>query len=119
MIIIDTSVWIDHFRVRSDVLSNLLEEGSGLIHPFVLGELACGNLRNRAAILGDLNELPRAATADRLEVLTLLDERKLYGTGIGWVDAHLVASAVIGNAKLWTSDAALLRAAQAAGVAFR
>jgi predicted nucleic acid-binding protein len=119
MILIDTSVWIGHFRSRSAVLEELLAGESALIHPFVIGELACGNFRNRAAILGDLRELPHAIAAGDLEVLALIDERRLYGTGIGWIDAHLIASTLITEAKLWTADGSLSRAARAVGIAFR
>jgi predicted nucleic acid-binding protein len=119
MILVDTSVWIDHFRSRSEELAELLETESALIHPFVIGELACGNLQNRNTILADLNELPRVVAAEHLDVLTCIDERKLFGTGIGWVDAHLIASALITGAKLWTADGALNRAARSAGIAFR
>lgn len=109
MVLVDTSVWIEHFRKGHAGLAALLNQASVLMHPFVLGELACGNLQKRARILGDLAELPRALAAIDEEVLQLIEERKLWGCGIGWVDAHLVASALLSNCRLWTLDERLNR----------
>ncbi|MGH9446552.1 MAG: type II toxin-antitoxin system VapC family toxin, partial [Terriglobia bacterium] len=110
-------VWIAHFRKGSPNLSELLSNGLALVHPFVVGELACGNLTNRPPILGDLGELPSAASATHGEVMRLIEARKLWGHGIGWIDAHLLASALLSSCHLWTLDQRLLRAAAAAGVA--
>ena len=109
MILVDTSVWVDHLRRDNRALSNLLLEGRVLCHPFVIGELACGNMRARSTILEHLSFLPRAPVADDREVLSLIERRKLWGTGIGWVDAHLLASAVLAQSALWTQDRTLAK----------
>ena len=111
MILVDTSVWIDHFRVANASLADLLTEGVVLTHPFVLGEVACGNLSKRSPILRDLAALPVAAVADHEDVMRLVTVRKLWGKGIGWIDAHLLASTLLSGSTLWTHDEALQRAA--------
>jgi hypothetical protein len=116
MILVDTSVWIAHFRKGRTGLAELLSEALVLVHPFVVGELACGDLRNRARILSDLEALPSAVSATHEEVMRLIEDRKLWGLGIGWIDGHLLASALLSNCQLWTLDARLARAAAAAGV---
>jgi predicted nucleic acid-binding protein len=115
MILVDTSVWVEHFRTGNS-LAAVLAEGLVLTHPFVIGELACGNLRNRSKILVDLAALTRAATAADEEVMQLVEQHRLWVRGIGWIDAHLIASALITNCRLWTLDQPLKRAAAAAGV---
>jgi predicted nucleic acid-binding protein len=108
MILVDTSVWIDHFRRRSAGLSELLETGDVVTHPFVIGELACGNLQNRHDILGYLSHLPLASVATNDEVMIFIEKRKLSGRGIGLIDAHLLASTTLGQTvRLWTSDRVL------------
>lgn len=104
MTLVDTSVWVDHLRRGNAKLRSLLEEGAALVHPFVVGELACGNLKNRAEILQLLALLPEARVADHAEVLSLVERRRLHGLGIGWLDAHLLASAILSAAPLWTLD---------------
>lgn len=116
MILVDTSVWVHHFRLGSVALASVLEDAVAVTHPFVIGELACGNLSNRTAILADLQTLPEAVSATHDEVLTLLDEHKLWTLGIGWVDSHLLASALLSNCRLWTLDKRLQRAARASRV---
>jgi predicted nucleic acid-binding protein len=116
MILVDTSVWIDHFRSGGSKLGDLLSQTLVMVHPFVIGELACGNLKNRARILGDLEVLPSAVSATHVEVLRLVEVRQLWGLGIGWIDAHLMASAILSKCQLWTLDAKLLRAATTAGI---
>jgi hypothetical protein len=116
MILVDTSVWVAHFRKGGTKLGELLSEASVLVHPFVVGELACGNLRNRAAILSDLKVLPYALSATHEEVMRLVEDRQLWGLGIGWIDAHLLASALLSHCQLWTLDGRLVRAAIPAGV---
>ena len=116
MILVDTSAWVEHFRRGNSTVKDLLENDEVLIHPFVVGELACGNLKNRKEIMSLLNELPAATVAEHSEVLTLIESRKLYGTGIGWIDAHLVASAMIAGVKLLTYDKALGETASRLGV---
>jgi len=87
-----------------------------MVHPFVVGELACGNLNARARILGDLEALPSAVSATHEEVIRLVEARKLWGLGIGWIDVHLLASALLSNCQLWTLDGKLVQAAAVAGV---
>jgi len=114
--LVDTSVWIDHLRQGNDRLSDLLHRDEVLVHPFVVGELALGSMRNRAEIMGLLRSLPHLAVADHDEVLALVGSRRLAGTGIGWVDAHLLASAIIASAGLFTADRPLQRACRALGI---
>ena len=116
MILADTSVWVDHFRRGSAALRDVLSEGMVLTHPFVIGELACGTLKNRKRILADLNALPLAVPATHEEVLRLIEDRKLWGQGIGWIDGHLLASALIANCRFWTLDRRLVSAARTAEI---
>jgi len=112
MILVDTSVWIDHLKTGDDNLARLLEAGRVLMHPFVLGELALGSLRNRQTILELLGQLPRAEMATDQEVLSLVEAETLHGTGIGLIDAHLLASArLTAGSFLWTRDKRLERLA--------
>ena len=105
MILVDTSVWIEHFRAASAMLSQLLDNGAVLGHPFVLGELALGNLRQRDDVLRVLRRLPQATSAAHQEVMQLIDREVLFGWGIGYVDAHLLAAArLTAGSKLWTHD---------------
>jgi predicted nucleic acid-binding protein len=113
MILVDTSVWIDHLRAGSDRLRSLLFDEQVLCHPFIVGELACGTLRNRREILGMLRALPEAHLVEHEEVLSVLEARRLYGRGLGWVDAHLLASTLLTGCTLWTFDKPLGRAAGA------
>ena len=117
MVLADTSVWIDHFRKGNERLRKLLIEGSILCHPFVLGELACGNLRNRDEILTMLSALPEVKIADHNEVLFFISKYKLHGKGIGWIDAHLLASSFLTGCKLWTLDKAFAEVSKNLGVA--
>lgn len=105
MILVDTSIWIDHLRRGDPSLVTALELGRVLIHPFVVGELACGTLNRRAEILTLLRELPPAPVATDDEALEFIERRGLMGRGIGYVDVHLLASvALAGDARLWTRD---------------
>lgn len=107
MILVDTSVWVDHLRRGDRKLEKLLNEGVVLCHPFVIGELACGNLKNRDEILCLLAALPASSAASHEEGLRLVGDRKLAGKGLGWIDVHLLASALLSNCTLWTKDKAL------------
>jgi predicted nucleic acid-binding protein len=118
VILVDTSVWVDHFRRGDEKLGALLRGEQVLGHLFVLGELACGNLRNRREILGLLAALPQAPLAGHGEALEFLERAKLQGKGIGWIDIHLLASARIANAHLWTLDRRLARAAESISIGF-
>jgi predicted nucleic acid-binding protein len=119
MILVDSSVWIKHFRNAEPRLDALLVHELVSLHPFVLGELASGNLHKRAETIADLEDLPVAAVASEPEVLHLLESRRLWGTGLGWVDLHLLASALIEESKLWTADRAVAAAADRLGIAYR
>jgi hypothetical protein len=116
MTLVDTSVWVAHFRATERNMVELLETDRVLIHPMIIGELACGNLRNRVEILENLGQLPSAVAADQGEVLELIEARHLCGRGIGWIDAHLLASALITGCRLWTLDRVLGRVALELGV---
>jgi predicted nucleic acid-binding protein len=111
MVLVDTSVWINHFRHGEPMLAQLLTDGLVLMHPFVCGELACGTLKDRQQILSDFGALPAAKSASTEEVLDLIERRKLYGLGLGWIDAHLLASALLSHSRLWTIDKRLQAAA--------
>jgi predicted nucleic acid-binding protein len=116
MVLADTSVWIEHFRRGTPRLADRLNDGLVLMHPFVSGELACGNLKNRLAVLSDLQNLPEAKLASNPEVLQLVESRKLWGRGLGWIDAHLLAAAMLSNCRLWTLDKRLRQVATEIGV---
>jgi predicted nucleic acid-binding protein len=104
VILVDTSIWIDHLRRGNKDLVALLKKVEVVTHPFVIGELSCGNLKNRKAILALLDELPKVTIAEHEEVLGLVESRKLMGNGIGWMDAHLLASSLLSGTPLWTAD---------------
>ncbi len=119
MILADTSIWIDHFRVSHPKMQDLLAREQITIHPFVVAELALGSLRNRAKTLLYLDLLPQAQIAQLREVRRMIEERALYSKGIGLTDAHLVASCLLtAGTQLWTRDAKLQRVAKTLGVLF-
>jgi len=118
MILVDTSIWVGHLRTGNDLLSFLLEQGVVLTHEFVIGELACGSMLNRREILELLGSLPRAGTASHAEVMDFVESREAQGQGVGWVDAHLLASAILSQAVLWTSGRKLRRLAESMGIAY-
>ena len=112
MIFVDTSIWIDHFHVGDEELATLLVDGKVLIHPFVIGELALGNLPERTRYLVMLDQLPRITSVTDQEVLNLVDRHRLFGRGIGFIDAHLLAGlALTPHVALWTRDRRLIDAA--------
>lgn len=118
MILVDTSIWIDHLRASDEQLSQLLVAGQVLVHPFVMGELALGNLRNRDTVLGPLQDMPQAAVATEPEVLRFIGEKGLFGLGIGYIDAHLLAAVrLTPGSLLWTRDKRLLAASVQLGIA--
>jgi predicted nucleic acid-binding protein len=102
--LVDTSVWVDHLRHDNDDLRALLNRGDVLCHPFIIGEVACGSIRNRVEILDLLRALPAALIAEHDEVMEFLQQKRLYGRGLGWIDVHLLASASLTKATLWTMD---------------
>ena len=113
MILVDTSVWVEHLRRGSARLAGLLEQGQVVCHPFVIGEIALGTLKNRTEILDLLAELPAAQVVSHAEAIALVEQRALSGRGIGWVDVHLVASALVERLPLWTFDRRLGAVARA------
>ncbi len=117
MILVDTSAWVEHLRRGLPRLVTLLQEGEVLIHPWVIGELACGNLRNRSQVLELLQGLPAATVASDAEVLLLIERERLIGRGIGYVDVHLLASARLSRCGLWTQNRRLAAVAQEQGLA--
>ena len=112
MTLVDTSVWIDHFEHVDTRLLDLGVNQSVAMHPFVIGELAAGSIKNRARILGELALLPQAPIAKEDEVHRLLEAHRLWSTGLGWVDLHLLTAALLMGWKLLTSDRAMRSAAQ-------
>lgn len=119
LILVDTSVWIDHLRQGEPQLEQLLINGSVVAHPFIIGELACGNLKNRSKILSYLNNLTQLKEATNQEVNYLIEKQKLMGVGIGYIDAHLIASCLINQpCKLWTRDKRLASQAKALEINF-
>lgn len=116
MILVDTSIWVDHLRSGVPQLTAALQAGEVFIHPWVIGELACGNLRDRGRVLQLLQGLPAARVATPAEVLALIEQHQLMGRGIGFVDAQLLASAKLTHCTLWTQDRRLADLAQALGV---
>lgn len=117
--LVDTSVWVDHLRRSNPLLVDLLEQAQVVIHPFVVGELACGNLAQRATILDALSELPHVPAASHAEVLNFVEARKLMGRGLGWIDLHLLASAMLARVPFWTVDKRLATVAQELGFGLR
>lgn len=111
-------MWVDHLRKGDVLLADLLEHGEVVMHPFVVGEIACGRLADRALILELLQQLPAAMVAEPDEALGYVERHKLYGKGLGYVDVHLLASAAIGGTKLWTRDKRLRAAAEELGCTF-
>lgn len=118
MILVDTSVWVDHLRSSHAQLRSLLDRDMVVTHPFVVGELACGSLKNRERIISDVRALPAAAVAAQDEVLRFVEERRLWNKGLGWIDVHLLASALLSNCRLLTLDRSLLAAATAMGLSY-
>jgi predicted nucleic acid-binding protein len=111
MILADSSVWIDHFRRGNTSLAALVEGRALLCHPFVVGELACGDLQPRGPRIRELRMLPEAPLMRHDEVLDLIERHRLMTSGIGWVDAHVLGSTLLAGAYLWTMDKPLARAA--------
>jgi hypothetical protein len=115
MLLVDTSIWIEHFRHGVAALAARIADDAILIHPFVIGELACGPLVRRAQVLEWLQNQPAAPLADQHEVLALVERHQLVQSGVGWVDVHLLSSSLIAGAPLWTLDRRLAQVAQRLG----
>lgn len=118
MILLDTSVWVEHLRSGLPAVGDLLQSDLVFTHPFVIGEIACGHLLNRTRILSHLERLPALSTVRHEEVLRLIERHRLWGSGIGWIDAHLLTAVAIHRCRLWTRDRALQRAAKALAVEY-
>jgi len=114
--LVDTSVWIDHLRNGNSSLASALEAADVWCHPFIQGELACGNMRNREEILSLFDALPQAPETTHAEALALVEKRSLKGAGLGWVDIHLLGSALLVGIPLWTLDGRLADAARRLGI---
>jgi predicted nucleic acid-binding protein len=120
VILVDSSVWIDHLRRNDEILVDLLDREQVLVHPFVIGELAIGNLRHREAVLQDLQDLTRVVLADDEEVMRFVEAEHLFGLGLGYLDAHLLVSVrLTPEAYLWTRDKRLMAAAERLSLAAR
>ena len=119
MVLVDTSIWIDHLKKGNRGLEKLLLAAEVVCHPFVIGELACGRLTNRAEILTLLQSLPSLPTIDLDEYLYVVGRNGLYGSGLGFVDIHLLASAKLADVPIWTADKRLGAAAADLKVSFR
>jgi predicted nucleic acid-binding protein len=115
-VLVDTSVWIGHLCAAEPALVDALDADLVLTHPFVVGEIVCGALRDRDEVLGLMSRLPSAPVAGHEEALHMLDSHRLWGRGLGWVDVHLLASASLGASSLWTADRRLAEVAREIGV---
>jgi predicted nucleic acid-binding protein len=119
MVLVDTSVWVAHLRETHAELVNLLTDGEVACHPFIIGELACGNLKNRTEILSLLEALPMAIAAEHQEVLQFIESQGLMGKALGYVDVHLLASVVLSQLPIWTLDKKLEQIADLLGLNYR
>lgn len=118
MVLVDTSVWVSHLRTGNERLQQLLDNGEAATHPFIIGELACGNLKNRKEILTLLQFLPQSNLASNEEVMHFIEVNNLMGIGIGFIDAHLLASALLSGLRIWTLDKKLDYAALKLSISF-
>jgi len=120
LILVDTSVWVDHLRRGDRQLVALLESASVLTHPFIVGEIACGTLADRKVVLELLQDLPAARVADADEVLAFIERHRLFGKGVGYVDVHLLAAVALSDgSSLWTRDKRLKAAAESLKCSYR
>jgi predicted nucleic acid-binding protein len=115
-VLVDTSVWVSHFRSGEDELAMMLKEENVVCHPFIIGELSCGNIMNRKEIISLLNALPQAETTTQQETLMFIEKNRLMGRGLGFIDVSLLSSAVLSGISLWTFDKSLAKAAVSLGV---
>jgi predicted nucleic acid-binding protein len=112
VVLVDTSVWVFHFRETQTSLVELLNNGEAACHPFIIGELACGNLKNRTGIIRLLEALPATPVVEHEELLSFIEARKVMGKGLGYVDAHLLAAALLTGVPIWTLDKKLDKMAE-------
>jgi len=118
MVLVDTSVWVSHLRDGNVGLEKLLNDGEVLCHPFIVGELACGSLKNRHEILTSLQSLPMTILAEDGEVLKFIENHQLMGKGLGYIDVHLIAAAVLTDVPLWTFDKTLDKITKKIGISY-
>jgi hypothetical protein len=116
MVLVDTSVWVEHLRHGSVGLETRLQEGRVVCHPFIIGELACGNLRNRSEIIFLLQALPGAIQAEHEEVMEFIENHRLMGKGLGYIDMHLLVSSLLTKVSFWTMDKRLHEVAKKLGL---
>ena len=119
MVLVDTSVWVGHLREGDPGLEQLLNDGEVMCHPFIVGELACGKVRNRLEVLSLLQFLPEATQATHEEILQFIEQNRLMGKGLGYVDVHLSASAVLTGVPLWTCDKRLNETNEGLGIGYK
>lgn len=118
MVLVDTSVWVHHFRDGDSELERLLNDGEVMCHPFIVGELACGNLKNRKEVLSLLQLVPMATLAGHDEVLQFIERNHLMGKGLGYIDVHLSVSALLTAVPMWTYDKRLMTANKRFGISY-
>lgn len=118
MVLVDTSVWVSHLRNGNTNLANLLNNGDVVCHSFIIGELACGNLKNRVEILSLLQALPMSIEAEQDEVMKFIENNQLMGKGLGYIDVHLLAAASLTEVPIWTIDKKLDAVSQKMGLSF-
>jgi predicted nucleic acid-binding protein len=119
VVLVDTSIWVSHLNVGDAHLKVLLEQGKVACHPLIVSELACGNIRNRAEVLSLLRALPMASMAEHGEVLHFIDGHSLMGIGLGFIDVHLLASALLSSVPLWTADKPLIAASAELNISYQ
>jgi predicted nucleic acid-binding protein len=118
LVLVDTSVWINHLREGDKNLTILLENGLVACHPFIIGELACGNMKNRNEIINLLNALPSVPLLEHYEIMEFIEGRKIMNQGIGYVDVHILGSAIIAETPLWTLDKSLNKIARELAIGY-
>ena len=118
MVLVDTSVWVRHLRERDPDLERLLNDGQVMCHPIIVGELACGNLKNRREILSLMQLLPQATLAEHEEILQFIELHHLMGRGLGYIDVHLAASSLLTAVPLWSYDKKLSEATEMLGIRY-
>jgi hypothetical protein len=115
---VDTSIFVAHFLKSNTILKKLLNSGNVVCHPFIIGELACGNIKNRAEILSLMQSLPMVEQANQDEILKFIENKKLMGKGLGLIDVHLLASAILSDVLLWSFDKNLSKIATKLNINF-
>ena len=118
MVLVDTSIWIDHFRYNNDQLVELLNGGKVFCHPFIIGELACGNIKNRKEIISYLEALPQSFQVEHVEVMIFIEKNQMMGKGLGYIDMTILASSLVTGIPLWTLDKRLNSIANKLNISF-